>query len=501
MNISRIIDALVSYGVQKNLIGEADRVYARNRILDILELDSYEGDVPDGEITEEYELQEMLNILLDDAAERGVLPENLIVLRDLLDTKIMDALTPFPSEVERRFHEALRHSPEDATNFYYAFAKDTNYIRTDRIRKDKAWKAETEYGVLDITINRSKPEKDPRAIALAGKAKKSGYPACMLCLDNEGYRGRIDFPARNQHRPIAITLDKEPYYLQYSPYVYYNEHCIVFHRDHVPMKISKQSFRRLLSFVEQFPHYFLGSNADLPIVGGSILSHDHFQGGKYEFAMERAETEVRFHLEGEEETEIGIVKWPMSVLRIRHKDKDHLADVAERITEAWRAYSDPEVGLYSETEGEPHNTVTPIARIRGGAYEMDLVLRNNRRSEEHPLGIFHPHENLHHIKKENIGLIEVMGLAVLPARLEEELTLLKTKLLNGDDIEAEESIRKHAPWAKELREKYQTFSADTIDQIIENEVGEVFLQVLSDAGVFKRDREGQEAFRRFLASL
>ena len=489
------IGALVAYGLEKGLIEETDAVWARNRLLDILGLDGYE---PAGEATGQS-LEEILKAILDDAAARGVI-DGGITSRDLMDTRLMGVLTPRPSQTIGRFRALYAQSPRAATDWYYRFSCDTDYIRRYRIAKDRKWKAPTEYGELDITINLSKPEKDPRAIAAARSARPSGYPKCQLCREAEGYAGRADYPARENHRLIPIKLAGEDWFLQYSPYVYYNEHCIALCAEHRPMKIDRAAFRRLLDFVTLFPHYFIGSNADLPIVGGSILSHDHFQGGNYEFAMARAEVETKLSFPGFEDVEAGIVRWPMSVIRLRCADRERLEELADRILTAWRGYSDESVSIYAETDGEAHNTITPIARRRGEEYELDLVLRNNLTTEEHPLGLFHPHAELHHIKKENIGLIEVMGLAVLPARLKDELGELARRLASGEDLMASPLTEKHAPWAEELKKRY-TFTAENADEIVKKEVGEVFKTVLEHAGVFKRDEEGRAAFLRFAASV
>ena len=489
------INALVRYGLEKGLIGPEDAIWARNRVLDILGLDGYE---PAAEKAGE-DLEAILKAILDDAAARGLI-DGGITSRDLLDTKLMGVLTPRPSDVIATFRALYDGSPEAATDWYYRFSCDTDYIRRYRIAKDRKWKASTEYGELDITINLSKPEKDPRAIAAARSAKPSGYPKCLLCREAEGYAGRADYPGRDNHRLIPLTLAGEDWFLQYSPYVYYNEHCIALNSEHRPMKIDCAAFRRLLDFVALFPHYFIGSNADLPIVGGSILSHDHFQGGRYEFAMARAAVEQALRFPGFEDVEAGIVRWPMSVVRLRCADSGRLVKLAGKILDAWRAYSDESVSVFAETDGEPHNTITPIARRRGGDFELDLVLRNNLTTAEHPLGLFHPHAELHHIKKENIGLIEVMGLAVLPARLREELEELARRLAAGEDLSSSPLTDKHALWAEELKKKY-TFTADNAEAILQKEIGEVFKTVLEHAGVFKRDEAGRAAFLRFTDSV
>ena len=489
------INALLAYAREKGLIENCDTVWARNALLDALRLDAWEpsGEEPGGD------LEAILKAILDDAAARGVI-DGGVTSRDLLDTRLMGVLTPRPSAVIAKFRALYAESPEKATDWYYAFSRDTDYIRRYRIVKDLKWKAPTEYGELDVTINLSKPEKDPRAIAAAKNAKNTGYPKCLLCREAEGYAGRGDYPARENHRLIPLRLAGEEWYLQYSPYVYYNEHCIALSGVHRPMKVDRAAFRRLLDFVTVFPHYFIGSNADLPIVGGSILSHDHFQGGRYEFAMARAPIERELALPGFDDVKAGIVRWPLSVIRLRGAESGRLVELAGRILDAWRAYSDPSVGVYAETDGEMHNTITPIARRRGGDYELDLVLRNNLTTAEHPLGVFHPHSELHHIKKENIGLIEVMGLAVLPARLRGELGELARRLVSGEELAASPLTEKHAPWAEELKKKY-SFTAENAEAILQKEVGEVFKTVLEHAGVFKRDERGRAAFVRFAGSV
>ena len=493
--IDASVAALVQYAVDKGLIEECDRTWAENRVLGALGISAY--DRP--KTVPAMELEEILKTLLDDAEARGVISGG-VTERDLLDTELMGRLTPRPSQVIAQFREKLADSPKAATDWFYGFCQDTDYIRRYRIARDVKWVTPTAYGDLDITINLSKPEKDPKAIAAARTAAQSGYPKCQLCRENEGYAGRMNHPARQNHRIIPITIDGQDWFFQYSPYVYYNEHCIVFNGRHVPMKIDRSAFRKLLDFVVQFPHYFVGSNADLPIVGGSILSHDHFQGGHYTFAMERAEIEKAVSFPGFEDVTAGIVKWPMSVIRLRCADDGRLVDLAEKILTAWRAYSDPAAGIYAETDGEPHNTITPIARRRGDQYELDLVLRNNLTTEEFPLGVFHPHQELHHIKKENIGLIEVMGLAVLPSRLKSELAQLADVLVQGGDLRADEAIAKHADWAEELKKRY-TFTADNVMDILHTEVGRVFARVLEDAGVYKCTSEGRLAFERFINSV
>ena len=494
--IDAYVAALADYGIRRGLLEPCDRVWAINRLLEMMELDAFTP--PEGEAAE-LPLEEILGRLLDDAAERGVIAGDA-VSRDLFDTKLMGLLTPRPAQVRRIFREKYAQSPKAATDWYYAFSQDTDYIRRYRIAKDRKWVAATAYGDLDITINLSKPEKDPKAIAAAKAAPQSGYPKCQLCPENEGYAGRINHPARENHRIIPVTIDGKDWFLQYSPYVYYNEHCIVFNSRHVPMKIERATFRKLLDFVSQFPHYFVGSNADLPIVGGSILSHDHFQGGRYTFAMERAPVDRPVSFPGFEDVEAGILRWPMSVLRLRCGDRERLVELGDRILAAWRSYTDPEAFVFAETGGEPHNTITPIARMRQGKFELDLVLRNNITTEEYPLGVYHPHPELHHIKKENIGLIEVMGLAVLPARLKGEMDLLARVLAEGGDLRAHPAIEKHADWAEELRGRYE-FTPENTAGILRDEIGRAFAKVLEQAGVYKRTAEGQQAFLRFVTSV
>ena len=493
--VNGYIAALADYAVAKGLIEEADRPWAVNRLLETMGLSSYEAP----ETVPQASLEEILTALVNDAVARGVI-EDGIASRDLFDTKLMGVLTPRPSQVIARFHEKMAESREAATDWFYTFCQDTDYIRRYRIARDVKWVTPTEFGDLDITINLSKPEKDPRAIAAARSAAQTSYPKCQLCRENEGYAGRLDHPARQNHRVIPVTIDGQDWFFQYSPYVYYNEHCIIFNGKHVPMKIDRSAFRKLLDFVIQFPHYFVGSNADLPIVGGSILSHDHFQGGRYTFAMEKAPVEQTVTFPGYEDVEAGIVRWPMSVIRIRCADDKRLVDLAEKILTAWRGYSDPDAFIFADTDGEPHNTITPIARKRGDKYELDLVLRNNITTEEFPLGVFHPHPELHHIKKENIGLIEVMGLAVLPSRLKNELKELADALVSGADLRGSDAIAKHADWAEELKTRY-TFTADNVEGILQDEVGKVFARVLQDAGVYKCTPEGRAAFQKFIASV
>ncbi|MCI8663220.1 MAG: UDP-glucose--hexose-1-phosphate uridylyltransferase [Hungatella sp.] len=492
------IRKLVQYGLNTGLITEIDRIYAVNQILDVLHLDEYEEPAKTGE---PVVLEDVLKELLDYACEQKLIPEDNIVYRDLFDTRLMNCLMPRPVEVVHTFWRKYQESPKKATDYFYKLSQDSDYIRRYRVIKDMKWVAKSKYGDLDITINLSKPEKDPKAIAAAKLAKQSGYPKCLLCMENVGYAGRPNHPARNNHRIIPITINDTAWGFQYSPYVYYNEHCIVFNGDHVPMKIERQTFIKLFDFVELFPHYLLGSNADLPIVGGSILSHDHFQGGNYTFAMAKAPMERKFKLAEFEDVEAGIIYWPMSVIRLRARDSDRLVDLAEVILKAWRGYTDEEAFVFAETEGEPHNTITPIARKNGEFFELDLVLRNNITTEEFPLGVYHPHQELHHIKKENIGLIEVMGLAVLPSRLKDELSVLGAYIVEGKDIESNEAIAKHGPWVKEFLPKYEKITEDNVQDILKHEVGLVFERVLEDAGVYKCTEEGRRFFERFMKKV
>lgn len=498
MNIFKEIKRLINYGINKGLIYKEDEIYVRNKILEILKLDEYE----DAEVEKEdlENPQKILDNILDYAYEKGVLEHNTVTYRDLLDTKIMDCFISRPSEIIRRFYEDYKKSPKLATENYYNMSKASNYIRTERTNKNLRWKTKTNFGELDITINLSKPEKDPKAIAAAKSLKSSSYPKCLLCKENEGYAGRINHPARHNHRVIPVELGNEEWFLQFSPYVYYNEHAIIFKGSHDPMKITKTTFERLLEFIEKFPHYFIGSNADLPIVGGSILSHDHFQGGNYRFPMEKAPILKKISIKGFEDVEVGIVKWPLSVIRIRSEKRNRLAELGEKILDAWRGYSDESVEILSHTNGEPHNTITPIARYKNNKFELDLVLRNNRTSDEHPMGIFHPHSDVHNIKKENIGLIEVMGLAVLPARLKNELELLKGCLIGNQNIDEYEELEKHREWYNYLKNKYKDANLD-FDKILKLEVGKVFERILTDAGVFKQNSEGLKAFERFANSV
>ena len=491
------IEKLVQYGIDTGLTPECERIYTRNLLLEMFREDAWEEVSVSGQ---KIVLEDVLGELLDEAVKRGII-EDSIAYRDLFDTKLMNCLMPRPSQVQSEFAKRYEVSPEEATNYYYKLSQDSDYIRRYRVKKDRKWKAESPYGEIDITINLSKPEKDPKAIAAAKLAKQSSYPKCLLCVENEGYAGRVNHPARENHRIIPITVNDSAWGFQYSPYVYYNEHCIVFNGEHTPMKIEKATFVKLFDFVKLFPHYFLGSNADLPIVGGSILSHDHFQGGHYTFAMAKAEIEGHVEVKGYEDVEVGIVKWPMSVLRLRGTDEVRLIELGDHILKAWRGYTDEDAFIFAETDGEPHNTITPIARKVEDTYELDLVLRNNITTNEHPLGVYHPHAEKHNIKKENIGLIEVMGLAVLPARLKEEMELLAKYLVESKDIRANEKIEKHADWAEGFIGKYVAITSENVMEILEQEIGKVFVGVLEDAGVFKCTKEGREAFKKFVATL
>lgn len=500
MTIFENINRLVSYALNNFLITKEDIIYTKNKLLELFRLDGFENDEQAASLpaVKTEELEEILKEMLDWAGAEKIFEDSGIVSRDLFDTKIMGQLVPPPSDVIDIFRTVYdEQSPEAATDWYYKFSGDTDYIRRYRVCKDLKWKTSTEYGDIDITINLSKPEKDPKAIAAALTAKQSGYPACLLCKQNEGYAGRMNHAARQNHRIIPLTLNGEDWNLQYSPYVYYNEHCIVFDSKHIPMKICRETFARLLDFVTQFPHYILGSNADIPIVGGSILTHNHFQGGRYEFPMAVAPVEKEFKLKKFPKVKAGIVKWPMSVIRLDGKTAEELVDAATYILEAWRGYSDEAAFIFAETDGTPHNTITPIARRRGDLFELDLVLRNNITTEEHPMGVYHPHANLHHIKKENIGLIEVMGLAVLPSRLKKELADLAEAMCAKKDLRADEVLSKHADWAEDILNRYPDFNKENADEILKKETGIVFSKVLEDAGVYKRTDEGKAAFQRF----
>ena len=488
------IDSLLDYAKSCELLHAADETFARNSLLAELRLESYEKQ------PERYAFPKCLNLLCDYAQESGQISDT-IAARDLFDTRLMGVITPRPSEAIWKFRCLYEQSPKAATNYFYKLSQDCNYIRRDRIARDEHWVSDTKYGELEISINLSKPEKDPRDIAAAKLKKASGYPKCLLCVENVGYAGTISHPARQNLRVMPVVVNGQPWGFQYSPYVYYNEHCIVMNTQHTPMVIDRAVFDKLFSFVEQFPHYFLGSNADLPIVGGSILAHEHFQGGHHTFPMEKAEKEFGFEVPGFESVDCCVVKYPMTVLRLNSADKEKLCDLAGRILAKWRKYSDPDAMIFAETDGEPHNTITPIARMRDGKYELDLVLRNNLTTPEHPMGLYHPHEELHHIKKENIGLIEVMGLAILPGRLKKEMADLKAALLNGENLRANEELAKHADWAEGFMKRHPEFDADNAEDIIKFEIGQVFAQVLECAGVYKTTAEGRTALRRFLQAV
>ena len=493
--ISTYITELVNYGISNGLIDESDRIYATNRLVELMELKEYSKP---GHIPSKRYLHLILEDMMEWAFEHGVMRSDTKANKDLFDTKIMGAITPPPSVVINTFNKLLETSPETATSWYYNFSKVTNYIRVDRIAKDVKWISPTEFGDIDITINLSKPEKDPRDIAAAGKAGSTSYPKCLLCPENEGYAGTLTHPARQNHRIIPITLDGDQYYLQYSPYVYYNEHCIIINKEHIPMVINRSTFKKLLSFVEQFPHYTAGSNADIPIVGGSILSHDHFQGGCYTFPMARAGYRRTFKIPEYEDLTAGIVNWPMSVIRLQGDNIERMTDCADKILTKWKSYTDEKAFIFAETESVPHNAITPIARRNAeGRFELDLVLRNNITTAEHPMGVFHPHAEYHHIKKENIGLIEVMGLAVLPARLKKEMALIEDAVMNGNDIRASEEISKHADWIDEWKDGYDLTSKEKIHEALKTEIGRTFVKILGCAGVYKND----EDFMRFVDIL
>ncbi len=495
--LDKEIKKLVQYAINTNLIPEYERNYSTNMLLEVFDkLEYSDPDISD----ESIQLEQILDNLCDEAVAANLI-ENSVTYRDLFNTKLMNCVTPRPAEVIRKFWERYSVSPTKATDFYYNFSQNTNYIRRDRISKDLKWTVPSEYGTIDITINLSKPEKDPKAIAAAKTARSSSYPKCLLCMENEGYAGSVTHPARQNHRVIPITMNNSKWGLQYSPYVYYNEHCIVFNGEHTPMAINKATFQKLFDFVKMFPHYFLGSNADLPIVGGSILSHDHFQGGHYTFAMAKADIKKTFTVQGYEDVEAGIVHWPLSVIRLRHKDSNRIIELADHILKAWRSYTDEDAFIFAYTDGEPHNTITPIARFVNDMYELDLTLRNNITTDEHPLGVYHPHTNLHHIKKENIGLIEVMGLAVLPARLKQELELLADYIINKKDIRSNPVIEKHADWIEKVICSHTDLNENNVMAILQEEVGKVFIQVLEDAGVYKNTDEGLAYFMRFIETL
>ena len=501
--INTYISALAQYAVDRGLIEENERIYSINMLLDVLKLDEYNPcDDEDKVISLSSDLEAILQFIDDYACDRGLIEENSVVYRDLFDTRVMNCFVRRPSEVIRIFNEKYAVSPKEATDFYYEYSKNSDYIRTYRIAKDIKWVYESEYGDIDITINMSKPEKDPKAIAAARNAKQSSYPKCLLCVENEGYAGRINHPARENHRIIPIRILGKEWGFQYSPYVYYNEHCIVLNREHTPMTINREVFEKLFDFIRQFPHYVIATNADLPIVGGSILSHEHFQGGNYSFAMSRAVIEKEVVFKGFEDVEAGILKWPMSVIRIRSKSQERLVDLADKILGAWREYTDEEAFIFAKTNGEPHNTITPAARFANGKYELDLALRNNITTEERPLGVYHPRNEYHHIKKENIGGIEVMGLAILPSRIKSEMELLARCIIEGKDIRSFDELLKHADWAEEFIPKYEgKINEENVDEILKAEIGKVFVKVLEDAGVFKRDKKGREYFMKFIESV
>ena len=501
--INTYISALAQYAVDRGLIEENERIYSINMLLDVLKLDEYNPcDDEDKVISLSSDLEAILQFIDDYAYDRGLIEENSVVYRDLFDTRVMNCFVRRPSEVIRIFNEKYAVSPKEATDFYYEYSKNSDYIRTYRIAKDIKWVYESEYGDIDITINMSKPEKDPKAIAAARNAKQSSYPKCLLCVENEGYAGRINHPARENHRIIPIKILGKEWGFQYSPYVYYNEHCIVLNREHTPMTINREVFEKLFDFIRQFPHYVIATNADLPIVGGSILSHEHFQGGNYSFAMSRAVIEKEVVFKGFEDVEAGILKWPMSVIRIRSTSQERLVDLADKILGAWREYTDEEAFIFAKTNGEPHNTITPAARFANGKYELDLALRNNITTEERPLGVYHPRNEYHHIKKENIGGIEVMGLAILPSRIKSEMELFARCIIEGKDIRSFDELLKHADWAEEFIPKYEgKINKENVDEILKAEIGKVFVKVLEDAGVFKRDKKGREYFMKFIESV
>ena len=501
--INTYISALAQYAVDRGLIEENERIYSINMLLDVLKLDEYNPcDDEDKVIALSSDLEAILQFIDDYACDRGLIEENSVVYRDLFDTRVMNCFVRRPSEVIRIFNEKYAVSPKEATDFYYEYSKNSDYIRTYRIAKDIKWVYESEYGDIDITINMSKPEKDPKAIAAARNAKQSSYPKCLLCVENEGYAGRINHPARENHRIIPIRILGKEWGFQYSPYVYYNEHCIVLNREHTPMTINREVFEKLFDFIRQFPHYVIATNADLPIVGGSILSHEHFQGGNYSFAMSRTVIEKEVVFKGFEDVEAGILKWPMSVIRIRSTSQERLVDLADKILGAWREYTDEEAFIFAKTNGEPHNTITPAARFANGKYELDLALRNNITTEERPLGVYHPRNEYHHIKKENIGGIEVMGLAILPSRIKSEMELLARCIIEGKDIRSFDELLKHADWAEEFIPKYEgKINKENVDEILKAEIGKVFVKVLEDAGVFKRDKKGREYFMKFIESV
>ncbi len=498
MEISKNIRELVAYGVRVGLIEECDTVYMINQYLDLFGLSEYTQEpLP----TQPRALCDILEDLTEYAYKHHIIESDDVVTKDLFDTKLMGILTPRPHEVINTFQTYYKESSKKATDYFYRLSCDSNYIRIDRIQKDVRWTTESDYGTIDISINLSKPEKDPKAIAAAKHAVQSSYPKCQLCIENEGYAGRMNHPARQNHRIIPITIHDSDWGLQYSPYVYYNEHCIVLNAKHTPMRVNHDTFVKLFDFVDLFPHYFVGSNADLPIVGGSILSHDHFQGGRYTFAMEKAKIEKEVTIENYADVRVGIVRWPLSVIRLQGVDRDRVIALADHILEAWRGYTDEDAFIFANTEGVDHNTITPIVRKHDDMYEMDLTLRNNITTKERPLGVYHPRPEYHHIKKENIGLIEVMGLAILPSRLQKEMELLAKCLVENKDIGSYDVLEKHAPWVAMIQEKYPSITQENVDAILKEEIGQVFVGVLEDAGVYKCTAEGREAFERFLYSL
>lgn len=498
--IDAAIGKLVMYGIKTGIIMQQDRVYVKNCLYDVLGMNGPQNDTKEEDVSIK-ELEDVLNEITDYAFHKGIIKENTVTNRDLFTAKVMGIMVKFPSDITNEFYKHYEKEPREATDYFYKLSKDSDYIKRYRICKDEKWVTDTPYGALDITINLSKPEKDPKEIAAAKNIPQNSFPKCMLCMESEGYAGNINYPARQNHRIIPITIQGSQWGFQYSPYVYYNEHCIVFNGKHVPMKINHDTFSKLFDFIKLFPHYFLGSNADIPIVGGSILSHDHFQGGNYEFPMAKAKIDRKVNIKGYEDVKAGIVNWPMSVLRISHQSSERLINLAECVLDKWQIYTDESAYIYSSTNTEPHNTITPIARKRGQEYELDLVLRNNITTKEHPMGLFHPHEKLHHIKKENIGLIEVMGLAVLPARLKDEMNNLSKLIVNNENIRDNKELEKHADWVEEFLPRYKQINSDNVMEILHREIGFVFMQVLEDAGVFKRDIKGQESFDRFIMSI
>lgn len=497
--INEQIDKLVSYGIMTELIKEQDRIYVINRLLTKLGLDTY--DATDAVCADISELQDILDSITDYAVSKGMLENDSIVYRDIFDTEIMDTITPYPSAVIEKFNSLYEKSSKSATDYFYKLSCDNNYIRRGRIKKDVKWAVDSQYGEIEITINRSKPEKDPKAIAAAKLQKQSSYPKCQLCIENEGYGGRVNHPARQNHRIIPIDICTQQWGFQYSPYVYYNEHCIVFNSQHVPMVIDRSVFSKLLDFITRFNHYIIGSNADLPIVGGSILTHEHFQGGNHIFAMHRAKSEMFYDIEGFSDIEVSRLAWPMSVIRLKGDNTEKMVELADKILTSWRDYTDEDAFIYSKTDDEPHNTITPIASMADGKYVLDLVLRNNITTDEHPLGVYHPHSELHHIKKENIGLIEVMGLAVLPSRLVEELQAVADAIISGADLTADDKTASHAQWAEDIKVNHPEINSENVMDILHDEVGKVFVTVLEHAGVYKRDQKGIKAFDKFINQL